>query len=126
MKVFQQNPDNLDERLAREAYGQPALVPASPWLPATVYLAPVVASRIDSVSGNRVVELSLATSTANSPWLWAIQTRSDSGWTTDIAPGVSRTRVIGTRGGAAALEIRVRAVDRVGNAGPETRLSLLP
>ncbi|MEO8619542.1 MAG: family 10 glycosylhydrolase [bacterium] len=126
MKVFQQNPDNLDERLAREVYGQPALVPASPWLPATGYLAPVVATRIDSVSGNRVVELSLATSTANAPWLWAIQTRSASGWTTDIAPGVARARVIGTRGGAVPLEVRVRAVDRVGNTSPETRLLLLP
>jgi uncharacterized lipoprotein YddW (UPF0748 family) len=124
MKVFQQNPDNLDERLAREAYGQPALVPVSPWLPAAGYSAPVVVSRVDPASGSRVIDLSLAKGVPNAPWLWAIQVRTPSGWVTDIAPGAERVRAIASRGAPAALEVRVRAIDRAGNASAETRLSL--
>ena len=70
-----------------------------------------------------MIDVSLAKAARNAPWLWTIQTRTESGWKTEIAPGTVRTRVIGARGNAAPLEVRVRAVDRVGNAGPETRIS---
>lgn len=125
MKVFQQNPDNLDERLQRDAYAIPALAPASPWLPSSAFAAPIVASRVEPGSGDRVIDVSLAKAAPNTPWLWTIQTRTASGWTTDIAPGAERTLVIGARGNAVPLEVRVRAVNRVGNAGPETRISLV-
>ena len=123
MKVLQQNPDQLVERLQREAYAAPALVPASLWLPSSGYSAPVVATRIDTRSGDRVVDLSLAKAVPNGPWLWAIQTRSDAGWRTEIVPGVEHTHVVASRGSVQPTEIRVRAVDRVGNASAETRLS---
>ena len=123
MKVFQQNPDNLDERLQRDAYALPALVPASRWLTGAGYAAPIVASRVEPGSGDRVIDVSLAKAAPNAPWLWTIQTRTASGWTTEVAPGTERTRVIGAKGSAAPLEVRVRAVDRVGNTGPETRIA---
>ena len=123
MKVFQQNPDNLDERLQRDAYALPALVPASRWLTGAGYSAPIVASRVEAGSGDRVIDVSLAKAAPNAPWLWTIQTRTASGWTTEVAPGTERTRVIGAKGSAAPLEVRVRAVDRVGNTGPETRIA---
>ena len=123
MKVFQQNPDNLDERLQRDAYALPALVPASRWLTGAGYSAPIVASRVEPGSGDRVIDVSLAKAAPNAPWLWTIQTRTASGWTTEVAPGTERTRVIGAKGSAAPLEVRVRAVDRVGNTGPETRMA---
>ena len=125
MKVFQQNPDNLDERLQREAYAIPALVPASLWLPGAGYSAPIVASRVEPSTGDCVIDVSLAKAAQNAPWLWTIQTRTESGWKTEIVPGTVRTRVIGARGNAVPLEVRVRAVDRVGNVGPETRISLV-
>jgi uncharacterized lipoprotein YddW (UPF0748 family) len=125
MKVFQQNPDSLDERLERDTYAIPALVPASPWLPSAGYSAPIVTSRIETVTGNRVIDVSLATATPGEPWLWTIQTRTKSGWTTEILPGSEHMRVIGLSGEAEPLEVLVRAVNRVGNAGPETRISLL-
>ena len=123
MKVLQQNPDQLVERLQREAYAAPALVPASRWLPSSGYTAPVVATRIDTRSGDRVVDLSLAKAVPSGPWLWAIQTRTDTGWKTEIVPGVEHTHVVAPRGSVQPTEIRVRAVDRVGNASAETRLS---
>ena len=123
MKVLQQDPDQLVERLQREAYAMPALVPASRWLPSSAYSAPVVATRVDTRSGDRVVDLSLAKAVPNGPWLWAIQTRTDTGWRTEIVPGVEHTHVVAPRGSAQPIEIRVRAVDRVGNASAETRLS---
>ena len=125
MKVFQQDPDNLDNRLAREAYGQPALVPASPWLAGAKHPAPIVATRVEPGSGNQVVDLSLPKATGGAPWLWTIQTRTTSGWNTEIVAGTTRTFAIGARGSGAPLEVRVRAVDRAGNASPETRLSPL-
>ena len=123
MKVLQQDPDQLVERLQREAYAAPALVPASRWLPSSGYSAPVVATRIDTRSGDRVVDLSLAKAVPNGPWLWAIQTRTDSGWKTEIVPGGEHTHVVAPRGSVQPTEIRVRAVDRVGNVSAETRLS---
>ena len=126
MKVLQQDPDQLVERLQREAYAIPALVPASRWLPSSGYSAPVVATRIDARSGDRVVDLSLAKAVPNGPWLWTIQTRTDAGWRTEIVPGAERTHIVAPRGSAQPMDMRVRAVDRVGNASAETRLSTQP
>ena len=122
VKVFQQNPDHLDERLAREAYARPALVPASSWLPAASMTAPSIAARVDITSGARVLDLGLGTLSSKLPWLWVIQARADSGWTTQIVPGSQRVFVLGAPGSAAPLDIRVRAVDRVGNTSPESRI----
>ena len=122
MKVFQQNPDNLDERLVREAYASPALVPTSSWLPGGSMAAPSVAARIDAVSGERVLDLGLGTLSSKLPWLWVIQMRTDAGWATHIVAGTQRVFVLGVRGSAAPLDVRVMAVDRVGNTSPEIRI----
>ena len=122
MKVFLQNPDDLNGRLMREAYASPALVPASSWLPAPSMTAPSVAARIDATSGERVIDLGLGTLSSNLPWLYVVQTRTASGWTTQIVPGTQRVFVLGARGSAAPLDIRVRAVDRVGDTSPESRI----
>ena len=123
MKVLQQDPDQLVERLQREAYAAPALVPASRWLPSSGYSAPVVAVRSDTRSGDHVLDLSLAKAVANGPWLWTIQTRTAAGWKTEIVPGSEHTHVVAPRGSTQPTDIRVRAVDRVGSVSAETRLS---
>ena len=123
MKVFLQDPDNLNERLAREAYAYPALVPASSWLPSAAMTVPSVAPRIDATTGERVLDLGLGTFSSRLPWLYVVQFRTAGGWTTQIVPGAQRVFVLSTPGDAAPLDVRVRAVDRVGNTSPESRVT---
>ncbi|MEO5814581.1 MAG: family 10 glycosylhydrolase [Gemmatimonadaceae bacterium] len=122
MEVFKKNPDNLNERLVREAYAIPALVPASTWLPATAMTVPSASARIDINSSARVIDLGLGTLSSKLPWLWVVQSRTTAGWMTAIVPGTQRVFVLGAPGSAAPLDVRVRAVDRVGNLSPENRL----
>ena len=124
MTVFMQNPDSLDERLVREVYADRALVPATPWLGDRAPRRPSVTFRADSLAGTGTLELHPApspngSSTApNAPWLWVVQTRSASGWTTAIIPGVERRLPLSAR----PLDVRVMAVDRVGNASDAARM----
>ncbi|MDB4913865.1 MAG: hypothetical protein JWM95_1509 [Gemmatimonadetes bacterium] len=119
MKVFMQDPDSLNERLLRESYAMPALVPATTWLPGAGTAAPSLFSRIDSASGDRVFEVTSG-KPARTPWLWVIQARADAGWTTRILPGSPKLHVPVPR--AASVDIRVMSVDRVGNLSPAARL----
>jgi hypothetical protein len=130
--VFMQNPDRLDERLMSEVYDAPALVPASPWLDRTIPPRPVLALRTEPLSGDRVLDLRSGTdvpaapgvvaSTTVPPTLWVVQTRTDSGWRTAILPGTQRTILLAARGAALPSDVRVMAVDRVGNSGPAARV----
>jgi uncharacterized lipoprotein YddW (UPF0748 family) len=126
MKVFLDNPDSLNQKLVRDVYTQPALVPASPWLGGGMPDAPVIAVRDDSTSGFWVLDVKPGAASADAtgartPWLWVVQTRTDSGWTTRIVPATERLLVLGPRTGAAPIDVRVASVDRVGNMGPATR-----
>ncbi len=122
MEVFKKNPDHLNERLVREAYAIPALVPASTWLPATAMTMPSASARIDVNSSERVIDLGLGTLSSKLPWLWVVQSRTSAGWMTAIVPGTQRVFVLGAPGSTPPLDVRVRAVDRVGNLSPEIRL----
>jgi uncharacterized lipoprotein YddW (UPF0748 family) len=131
MKVFLDNPDSLDERLVREVYSAPALVPASPWLDRRTPALPMVAVRSDSASGDWVLDLRAGAEPTDppivrEPWLWVVQTRADTGWTTEIVPGTEHRRVLARRGAPQPADVRVMAVDRVGNAGPVARAVLAP
>ncbi len=147
MKVFLDNPDSLNERLKKESYTGQALVPASPWLGRGAPAQPEIALRSDSASGYWVLDLKPGTNGAGTTngadgnggdgngdashptdldgaravQLWVVQTRTDAGWTTQVVPGAERLHVVGPRFGAAPLDVRVTAVDRVGNAGPAAR-----
>ncbi|MEO8334167.1 MAG: family 10 glycosylhydrolase [bacterium] len=124
-EVFKKNPDNLNERLVREAYAMPALVPASTWLPSTAMTAPSVAARIDITTSERVLDMGLGTLSSKLPWLYTVQVRTNAGWWTAIVPGTQRVFTIGTPGSVPPLDVRVRAVDRVGNLSPENRLQAM-
>jgi uncharacterized lipoprotein YddW (UPF0748 family) len=129
--VFMQNPDRLVERLASEVYTTPALVPASPWLDRSTPPRPVLTMRTEPLSGDRVLDLrsgsdvpatpGMIVSSTVPPTLWVVQTRSNTGWGTVILPGSQRTHLLARRGTALPLEVRVMAVDRVGNSGPAAR-----
>jgi len=109
MTVFMQDPDSLDERLAQGVYAERALVPASPWLDDRAPAAPVVTLRTDPTTSTVTAELTPAST--RDVWLWVVQSRTTSGWTTQILPADQRRVTFPTR----PLEVRVRAVDRVGN-----------
>ncbi|MDB4899935.1 MAG: hypothetical protein JWN53_1743 [Gemmatimonadetes bacterium] len=131
--VFMQDPDRLDERLLREVYAAPALVPASPWLDRSIPPRPVLTLRTEPLSGDRVIDLQSGTdapptpgvtsSTTVPPTLWVVQTRTDTGWTTAILPGIQRTHLLAARGASLPWDVRVTAIDRVGNASPAARIN---
>jgi uncharacterized lipoprotein YddW (UPF0748 family) len=131
--IFIQDPEQLDERLLREAYAEPALVPASPWLHPHPPARPVVAYRSDTTTGARVVDLRSAVeaagppgvvvSTTEAPWQWVVQTRNAAGWATTIFPGATRGFVAAPRGAPLPLDVWVTAIDRVGNASPAVHVA---
>jgi uncharacterized lipoprotein YddW (UPF0748 family) len=130
MKVFQQDPDALDERLLAGPYAQPALVPASTWLSVGTPPAPAVRVRNDPRAGRLMLEVAPTpqapvpigfggTSTVSTtPWLWVVQTRTDAGWTTEVVPAAVRSRPLSARGAASPREVRVTTIDRLGIASP--------
>jgi hypothetical protein len=128
MKVFLDDPDRLNERLMSEVYTGPALVPATPWLGRGAPGAPAAGVRRDDASGFWVLDVKPDTTAsdvggAKAPWLWVVQSRTESGWTTRVLPAAERLHVLGPLAGAAPLDVRVTAVDRVGNASPATRVA---
>ncbi|MEO7456849.1 MAG: family 10 glycosylhydrolase [Gemmatimonadaceae bacterium] len=124
MEVFKKDPDGINEALERDSYAVPALIPASTWLPGDKLAAPVMSTRVDNTTGERVLDFRSGTSAA--PWLWVVQSRGSSGWATQILPGSYRGIVISGRDGVLPLDVRVRAVDRVGNLGPSGRFTPAP
>ncbi len=125
MEVFMDNPDSLNQRLVREVYNVPALVPASPWLPGSRMGKPVLSTRADASTGESLLELrgTSATGATWTPWLWVVQARGQRGWTTEIIPGSVRVQVLTGPGAVAPLEVRVMPVDRVGILGPTSTLT---
>ena len=117
------DPDMLNEKLERETYDQPALPPASPWLDDSPPGAPTIALRTDAATGERLVEMKSPILVrkdvkSSATWLWVVQTKGEDGWVTAIVPGNASLYTLRPR----VTDIRVRAVDRVGNLGPEARI----
>jgi uncharacterized lipoprotein YddW (UPF0748 family) len=124
MSVFMQNPDSLNDRLLREVYDAPALVPASPWLDRRTPAQPRVAVVTDSASGLTLLDIRSgdAVASSSSPWLWVVQVRGPDGWTTRIIPATESLYRLPSLHAPAPLDMRVTAVDRVGNAGSTARI----
>ncbi|CAN5851970.1 glycoside hydrolase family 10 protein [soil metagenome] len=116
MRTLMANPDSLVERLATEAYVEPALAPASPWLWGGAPGAPRV-RMIAGAAGE--VRLSLQPRGRTQPTWWVVRVRGEEGWTTQILPGWQREHTLPAREGA-VRQVVVSGVDRVGNEGPET------
>ncbi|HEY5087050.1 MAG TPA: family 10 glycosylhydrolase, partial [Gemmatimonadaceae bacterium] len=120
MRAFMQDPDSVAERLARDSYADPALVPASPWLDATVPGRPQVLPRLDMQSGEMVIDFDPATG-EKPPWLWVVQAHTVAGWTTQIVPGSEETHLLAGRGEKSPNDVWVYAVGRTGNLSPPAR-----
>jgi uncharacterized lipoprotein YddW (UPF0748 family) len=122
VRSFMFGRDNLPEKLVAGPYGEKALVPASTWLDSTPPLAPIVRVGRDASSNNYTV--SLQPQGAEPVWLWVVQTRTGTDWTTDVISGLQRFLMIQRPVIGAADEVAVSAVDRNGNESTPVLASL--
>ncbi len=106
MAALMQDRDGIVNKL-RQLYAQPALVPATPWLDATV--APATRLRRSDAR----VQWDGAT-----PWLWAVWRRQGGEWRFTVLPGSER--IIEA---PAAASVAVAAVSRTGVLGAVAQLS---
>lgn len=116
VKALHQNRDGLADKLVRQVFQSPALVPASPWLDKAVPGKPIVAFGQDAAATTSVFRWELPGGGA--PGWWLVQTRFTGQWRTELVPGGQLTRTLS--GGSAVLPevIAVTAVSRFGQAGP--------
>ncbi len=126
MNVFLANPDNLNETLLRDVYAEEALVPASPWLESGIPAQPVVQLRVDGSTGRRILDLRPGASTRQTVWLWVVQSRTAAGWKTRVVPGDASSYVLAESRATTPSDVRVMAVNRVGVAGPASRIVRAP
>jgi hypothetical protein len=98
--------------LSRGPYGEPALVPASPWLRKGTTNQPVF-----FVSGftSESLRFTIKPRESEPVWRFVLQIKNDGKWTTEFLPGKPITRIFG---GDHPEAIAVTAIDRYGNAGP--------
>lgn len=117
MVSLQQNRRGLAGALAAQAYAVPALVPASPWLEASLPLAPLL--KLTEIRQGSV-RLAMQAGSGSKPVLrWALWLRYGERWEFRVA---HKPEILLPASGLDA--VFVSAVDRVGNEGPRTRLAL--
>jgi uncharacterized lipoprotein YddW (UPF0748 family) len=122
VKTLLDNVRGVADSLRADLYARPALVPATPWLDATVPPPPVATiatgdRRREQRGGGDAsadVTVDLVPGAGDTPWLWVVQARTGRGWISRIVPG--RERRI-TLPGAAADSILISSVTRVGIEG---------
>ncbi|MFH7026350.1 MAG: glycoside hydrolase family 10 protein [Heteroscytonema crispum UTEX LB 1556] len=119
MKPLMQNRGGISDLLPKEVYNNPALVPASPWLNKILPGKPVLSISKDKISGN--FQLNWKPTGREKVWLWVVQTKTGSEWTTNILPAsqnsyslnntqvesvaVSGVTRFGMQGGSAVVEV---------------------
>ena len=115
LRAFALNRDSLTERLIAGVYAQPALVPPSPWLGTRAPGRPVV--RLEPAAGGGT-EVAMEPGGGPAPFVWVVHARHGAAWRSEVVPAVHRSHRIAPVDGRAADEVRVSAVDRLGNEGP--------
>jgi uncharacterized lipoprotein YddW (UPF0748 family) len=105
MRTLMGDPDGLSAQLAN-AYREPAIVPASPWLGGSPPPAPRVSLRPNGAGA--VLEISTA---PVAPWLLTVRTRNGTEWVTSVLPGRTRSHSLTTL----PHEVHVTAIDRLGS-----------
>jgi hypothetical protein len=114
-RAFVLDRDSLSDKLAKEAYRDPALPPASPWLSRGRPGRPNATLSRDG--GRLTVRMEPGGGTA--PFWWVVQSRgADGRWTAAVLPGATRQHAL-PEGAQRAV---VSAVDRVGIEGPSVTL----
>jgi hypothetical protein len=107
-------------------------VPATTWLSVGAPAAPTISVRTDA--GRPMLEIVPTTraavpigvggtsTVAATPWLWVVQSRGESGWTTEVVPAAVRSRPLAPSGASPPREVRVTEIDRLGVASPAATL----
>lgn len=109
-KALQKDNNGLTQALMTEQYKVPALVPASPWRDSKPPAKPNV-KVVGVGSSTRSVKISPAWPTFEKPWLYAIWTKANGGWTFHVQPASNGEIEIDTNVSA----VVVTAVDHSGN-----------
>jgi uncharacterized lipoprotein YddW (UPF0748 family) len=113
MESLLDNRHGLVDSLTSEIYARPALIPASPWMDATVPDPPGATMRPDSVSGRTTITLRPAGTTP--VWLWVVQAQYGDAWTTRIVPGAQREYMLVDADASEVPDrVVVRAITRAG------------
>jgi uncharacterized lipoprotein YddW (UPF0748 family) len=107
------NDGPLTDLLKKQAYTQPAMPPATPWLDSLAPGKPLLER-----NGNN--EARWRKTGEEAIWLWVVQTRRNGRWQTEIMPGERSSLKV------AGLEVvAVTAVDRAGNTSLPAVLELV-
>jgi hypothetical protein len=101
----------LNEALLRDAYQQPALIPASPWLDAS----PPDRPKLTVTPWKKTMTLGWKKTGAEPVCWWVLQCRTNGVWTSEILPGNESGRY---RENFSPDAVALRAVDRAGNLSP--------
>lgn len=123
MKAFLENRDSIGTQLARGAYAEPALVPATPWLDRVPPRGPIVAARVDTATGG--LGLRMLPGGKEAIWRWVVRARTGGTWTTRLLPGWQRSHALTVDAATPRPDaVLVSAVDRVGNESRVVRVRL--
>jgi uncharacterized lipoprotein YddW (UPF0748 family) len=112
--------DSMTNKMMRETYARPALVPEMPWLDKRAPPAPTASLQ---QLGNRTT-VSLTPARGEAAFVWVVQSKWASGiWRTEIVPATRRDWPIAapSADAGAPVEVWVSAVDRMGNQSRAVR-----
>jgi len=115
MRSLMKNED-LAQTLKTEVYAQPAISPAMTWLNHETGPAE---TRLSITSAGGGITASWGSGTKEQVWLWVLQLRSKSEWSTRVLPGRTSRLSLGR---TIPEVIAIAAVDRYGNASRPTVL----
>jgi uncharacterized lipoprotein YddW (UPF0748 family) len=123
MKPLMENRRGISDLLTSEAYSQPALVPASPWLSNTPPGQPLVNIYKNPSSGE--IQLTWQLTDTQAVWLWVVQARIGNEWTTQILPGrLTSYRLNSNNSDRKVESVAVFAVNRYAISGPSVVVQL--
>ncbi len=119
MKSFLLNQGNMNDSLVTGPYAEAALIPATPWLATPA--PPTPALRLSNRDGMSAVVL--GTIGPASPWQWLVQLRHETGWTSTVLRGDTRSFRVPAMG--TPDRVTVRAFNRLGVESLPVSLSLV-
>jgi uncharacterized lipoprotein YddW (UPF0748 family) len=111
--------DSLAERLMRETYATPALVPASPWLSSGAARVAPASVREDRDSTNGATFLTISAPPNQVVRTWVLSKWNGATWTTELRPATSASLTLAAPvGGGDGVGYWISWIDRVGVESP--------
>jgi uncharacterized lipoprotein YddW (UPF0748 family) len=110
-RVLMDNVEGISDLLAA-TYGEPALVPAFPWLDSIAPARPIARVARDSASGRPL--LRVRPGDAQRLAWWVVQSRAGGVWSTTLVPATATTHILDDPENAVDV-VSVAALDRAGN-----------